>query len=398
MFRLIKQGADPKDPKDPKDVALEILRKYPHMAGLADIHETAGDHFKQLSRELWEKEGPPTPPHVRREKKAADTKWDAAKELGGLGLIAMGPVDSLQARARARLAKDKSKDAVKRRQLMGEGGHAVADVLGLGVLGKPYVERLVKRGSLDACLDELEKLGESSEISVEDARRSLDRLDTLERNRPTAKQVGRYAALGAVAGPAVGAVSNVIKGKSPLNFSTAEGVSQLRGVLGESAKGALGMGAVPLVRGALDRQGEKKELRKFLEQEYRDHGPDAGATDVKKVAAAEVFNELQELLADPTFLKTASTKEIAELAKVAIEMAALQKNAAPANAMPPPRMGGSMPSFAPMRAPSFQATSPNSMPMSRAPLTPAPTQALGTANTIPASRPGVLAPTMAPTR
>ena len=321
MFRLIKQGADP---KDPKDLLKEILRKHPLVG---EIHETAGDHFKQLMRERWEQEGPPTPPHVRREKKAsAGSKLEAAKELLGLAAISVGPTDSLQAHIRTRLAKDKSEGGVKKRQLMGETGHATLDLGGLGLLAHGYGKTLLaKQASMHACLDELEKLGESSDISAEDARRSLDRLDTLEKNKPTAKQVARYAALGAIAGPAIGAVSNVAKGKNPLDFSTAEGVSKLRGVLGESAKGALGMGAVPLVRSTLDRRGEKKELRRFVEQEYRDHGPDTGATNVEKRAAAEVFDDLQALLANPEFLKTASTEEIAELAKVAINMASFQK-------------------------------------------------------------------------
>lgn len=112
-----------------------------------------------------------------------------------------------------------------------------------------------------AFFDELEKLGA---ISDEQARRSLDRLDSLEKSKPTMGQVGRYAALGAAAGPAIGAASNVLKGKNPLDFSTG---NKMRGVIGEAAKGALGMGAVPLVRSHLDRRAEKSTLRQYMKQE-----------------------------------------------------------------------------------------------------------------------------------
>ena len=49
----------------------------------------------------------------------------------------------------------------------------------------------------DSLFDELEKLGA---ISDDQARRSLDRLDQLDKNKPTPGQVGRYGALGAGAG------------------------------------------------------------------------------------------------------------------------------------------------------------------------------------------------------
>lgn len=111
-----------------------------------------------------------------------------------------------------------------------------------------------------ATIDELLKLGA---ISDDQARQSLDRLNTLERSKPTTGQVGRYAALGAVAGPAMGAVSNVIKGKRALDFGT---VSKLRGVAGEAAKGAIGMGAVPLARGHLDRRAETGTLKSYLKE------------------------------------------------------------------------------------------------------------------------------------
>jgi hypothetical protein len=110
-------------------------------------------------------------------------------------------------------------------------------------------------------LDELEKLGE---VTADQARRSLDRLDSLERNKPTAGQVGRYAALGAVAGPAISAVGNVIRGKP--SFEGTGLKNKLRDVAAQAAKGSLSAGAVPLVRGHLDRKAEEGTLRTYLKQ------------------------------------------------------------------------------------------------------------------------------------
>jgi hypothetical protein len=108
---------------------------------------------------------------------------------------------------------------------------------------------------VDAFFDELEKLGA---ISDEHARRSLDRLDQLDKNKPTVGQVGRYGALGAGAGALGHVVSRAIEGGG-------HAVTR-RSALGAAAAGAIGMGAVPLVRGALDRHAEKKTLKAYLDQ------------------------------------------------------------------------------------------------------------------------------------
>lgn len=66
-----------------------------------------------------------------------------ATELAGLGVLAVPGLDTLQARARARLAKDVTPHAVERRQFLGEGGHAAADVGGLGILMGPEIGKLM---------------------------------------------------------------------------------------------------------------------------------------------------------------------------------------------------------------------------------------------------------------
>ena len=125
--------------------------------------------------------------------------------------------------------------------------------------------------------DELAKVGA---ISDEQARASLDRLDTLERNRPTVGQVGRYAGLGAIAGPAMSLAGNLIK-KGPAGALDFGGKSALRGVLGDAAKGAIGGGLVPLARNQLDRHAEMGTLRTFMKQhELPPAAPGPAGTEV----------------------------------------------------------------------------------------------------------------------
>lgn len=100
-------------------------------------------------------------------------------------------------------------------------------------------------------------------IQPEEARRSLDRLESLDKNKPNAGQVGRYAALGAAAGPALGVVRNVIEGgKKWHDF----GGHPVRGALAAAATGAIASGAVPLVREELDRKAELHKLKTFMRE------------------------------------------------------------------------------------------------------------------------------------
>jgi hypothetical protein len=72
----------------------------------------------------------------------------AATEIGGLGVLAVPGADTLQATARARLAGDKSREGVEKRQLLGEGTHAALDVGGLGILAAPEMKHLLKRAGV----------------------------------------------------------------------------------------------------------------------------------------------------------------------------------------------------------------------------------------------------------
>jgi hypothetical protein len=118
----------------------------------------------------------------------------------------------------------------------------------------------------NAFLDELEKLGA---ISTDDARRSYDRLDTLEQNKPTLGQIGRYGALGAGAGALTKTLGNAIEHKA-LPSARAAGAGALAG--------AIGMGAVPLIRQKLDQRAEYGKLKKFMHQEHLgEYGASPGA-------------------------------------------------------------------------------------------------------------------------
>jgi hypothetical protein len=124
-----------------------------------------------------------------------------------------------------------------------------------------------------AVFDELAKLGA---ISDADAQKSIDRLDALEKTKPTGGQVARYGALGAGAGALGHVVARSIEG-APFGR---------RSALGAAASGAIGMGAVPLIRGALDRRSEKGTLRDYMTQEHiGEYGPSmAAATDAQPPA------------------------------------------------------------------------------------------------------------------
>lgn len=153
-------------------------------------------------------------------------------------------------------------------------------------------KKLVKISG-DACADELYKLGA---ITEEQANSALDRYETLERQKPTPGQVGRYAALGAVAGPGSHIVGNLGRGRGIKGaIDVAKDVSgkalshgRLRTVAGTAAAGALATGAIPLLRTNLDRNAERKTLRKYIAQRplEKDSGS-SGITPAKPWAANE---------------------------------------------------------------------------------------------------------------
>jgi len=133
--------------------------------------------------------------------------------------------------------------------------------------------------------DELAKLGA---ISDEQAQRSLDRLDSLEKSKPTWSQLGRYTGIGAVAGPAISAIGNAVAGKPILEGT--RGIEKFRNVAANAVKGGLSAGAIPIARHALDRRAEIGQLREYLSE----HAPQASSPEVK--TAGTLFSAFSDEL------------------------------------------------------------------------------------------------------
>jgi hypothetical protein len=107
--------------------------------------------------------------------------------------------------------------------------------------------------------------GKFAAISDDQALASLNRLESIEQTKPTLRQVGRYATLGAVAAPLAGAASNLMRGKPTL-----EGIGtlgKLREGVAKGIGGAITGGAVPLVRSHLDQKAEVGTLKQYLRQQ-----------------------------------------------------------------------------------------------------------------------------------
>lgn len=141
-----------------------------------------------------------------------------------------------------------------------------------------YINELVKEAASAVAA------GRAAPITDDEAEKAYDQLQSLEKARPSRPQIQRYAALGAVAGPTIGAISDVIKGQAPLGYlrRAAGGTgfrSQIkpmaRNLAGNATAGALSSGAVPLVRAHLDRKAHMGTLQNYVNQ-YENNQP-AGA-------------------------------------------------------------------------------------------------------------------------
>jgi hypothetical protein len=107
-----------------------------------------------------------------------------------------------------------------------------------------------------AFFSELVKLGA---ISDAQAQESINRLDLLEKQKPTVGQVARYGAIGAGAGALTRSISHGVE---------TGGLPKLRGLGGAAAAGAVGMGLTPLIQSHLNRRAEAGTLKKYLAQEH----------------------------------------------------------------------------------------------------------------------------------
>lgn len=115
-----------------------------------------------------------------------------------------------------------------------------------------------------ACIDELHKLGA---VTDEEAMETLNRLDSLDKNKLTADQVGRYATLGAIAGPAINFGKSMLQGKGIGGYFGKDHTTLLRRarhIGGDAIAGAATSGAIPLLRSALDRRASEQKLQDYV--------------------------------------------------------------------------------------------------------------------------------------
>jgi len=135
----------------------------------------------------------------------------------------------------------------------------------------------------------------AAEITPEQAEESLTRYERLRSQKPTLGQVGRYAGLGAVSAPAIGVLKNYItngtagdilaKEKNILRLGAVQ--AHGRALAGMAVAGALGSGAIPLVRAQLDQHAEKQKLRQFMDQYHTQQMqvPDGDGGELKTSSA-----------------------------------------------------------------------------------------------------------------
>ena len=145
--------------------------------------------------------------------------------------------------------------------------------------------------------DELEKLGA---ISAEEARRSLDNLDSIENQKPSKKKMLEYGALGAASGPVISAAKDFAGGKAVFEAAkhpvtgTALPFGRLRAAGGAAIGGALASGAVPLIRYHMDKAREKGNLRRFMDEyEQEKTAPKVAEVAEAKKEKTSLFSESQ---------------------------------------------------------------------------------------------------------
>jgi len=126
----------------------------------------------------------------------------------------------------------------------------------------------------ETLFDCLCKLADATVPTAAEARDALKRINELEATKPTIDQMKRYGTLAGVSGLGIGVVTDLMRGKIPYKPTDAAGnllkgraavMNVGRNVAAGFAKGALGGGAVPLLRHHVDRDVEMQRLRAYVE-------------------------------------------------------------------------------------------------------------------------------------
>lgn len=113
----------------------------------------------------------------------------------------------------------------------------------------------------------------AEEISREEAAKSLDRLESLEKQKPTAGKIMRYAGIGAVAAPAINIARNVVSGGRHWSGASKDALKAMGGARASSRAlashaigGAATSGLIPLMRHQMDRHAEMSRLKEYVAQ------------------------------------------------------------------------------------------------------------------------------------
>lgn len=156
-------------------------------------------------------------------------------------------------------------DAMKRIHQADPKGFADYAWLNPGLGKDASSKEEVSSARMESFFDELQKLGA---VGDEELERTKARYKELQEQRPDAAQVGRYMGFGAVTAPVLSAMGNAIRGGRMEGQSMASHLTGARDVpfgvarsiASDAARGALASGAIPVLRGEMDRRVEMREL------------------------------------------------------------------------------------------------------------------------------------------
>lgn len=225
--------------------------------------------------------------------------------LAGYGTLAAPDLDE-------QIAKVRGKDPVLQSTLDKPGVRPAVDLAGLGLLG---AGALTTKHATDTPADLKKKvdqrrfnagdmrhyrLGQDTSAAVpglkiaedvtdEKAQKALERIQMLEANRPSLKQLARWGAVSAGAGLVAGGVADVVRGKKPFGWAgpSRDAITQelitltpkqqawnvFRNVTADMGKGMVTSAAVPLINSQLDRNEQVEVLRDYVAQRQQRSTP-----------------------------------------------------------------------------------------------------------------------------
>ncbi len=125
--------------------------------------------------------------------------------------------------------------------------------------------------------------------TVEETRDAIRRLKRINESDPSLGHKLRYAGLGAVAAPVMAAITGAIAGKPSLSGPLKQKARQLAA---QSVGGAAMFGAIPILRGQIDRQMERSKIEDFLEGHKKTYVTPKGNLRRLSGGRADLFRRL----------------------------------------------------------------------------------------------------------